>query len=393
MKKILIFSAFALGLSLSAQQWNQLNDIPSPRHHPVTWGLDGKGYMVTGTVPPNNVTADFYEYDPMTDTWTQKTAFPGTARSFSIGTTYNGKGYMGFGATSSQFLSDLWEYDPDADSWTQLASCPCQGRRHPAFVAVDDKIYVGLGDGQFANLGDWWEYDMITNTWTQMPNLPGPGRHHPFQFAAGNMAFAGMGHSGNIIFGDWYLFDPQTRQWTVKTPFPGESRVAGTQFDYGGFGYVLSGDGDNHSWMATGEMWKYDYTIDSWTQLPSHPGVSRWAPGSFVIGQEVFFFGGVNRQASTYPASMYSYDLGPSSVGQREFAEKLVSLYPVPSSDKVYIQAETGIKSWKAIDQFGRLMEEGISTELNVSSWAKGLYVLIVEGADQRIYQRKFIVE
>ncbi|MDP4844121.1 MAG: hypothetical protein NWR83_06635, partial [Salibacteraceae bacterium] len=38
-------------------------------------------------------------------------------------------------------------------------------------------------------------------------------------------------------------------------------------------------------------------TSDSWTQMPSHPGISLWAPGSFVIDDTVYFFGGESRQS------------------------------------------------------------------------------------------------
>jgi len=63
--------------------------------------------------------------------------------------------------------------------------------------------------------------------------------------------------------------------------------VAGTQFSYNGFGYVLSGDGDNHGSMNTGEFWAYDPVTDTWDELPPHPEGSRWAPASFIIDGEL----------------------------------------------------------------------------------------------------------
>lgn len=71
--------------------------------------------------------------------------------------------------------------------------------------------------------------------------------------------------------------------------FPSEGRVAGTQFSYNCKGYILSGDGDDHRSLDSGEFWEYDPSNDTWTQLSSHPGDAIWAPGSFVIGREVFF--------------------------------------------------------------------------------------------------------
>ncbi len=77
--------------------------------------------------------------------------------------------------------------------------------------------------------------------------------------------------------------------------FPGESRVAGTQFSHDGYGYILSGDGDDHDYLETGEFWQYNPADDSWSQLPSHPGLSRWAPGSFIIDGKVYLVQGQER--------------------------------------------------------------------------------------------------
>lgn len=53
--------------------------------------------------------------------WTQKADFAGSpawgAVSFSIGN----KGYMGTGETSSGFSNEFWEYDPLTDTWAQKA--------------------------------------------------------------------------------------------------------------------------------------------------------------------------------------------------------------------------------------------------------------------------------
>ena len=174
---------------------------------------------------------------------------------------------MGFGGASGTAFNDLWEYDSETEEWTQLADCPCEGRYHPAFVQLDDKIYVGMGNNSNGNLKDWWEYDIPTDTWTQKDDLPGPPRHHPYHFGIDDIAYVCFGHgnsmNGNLsIYTDVYKFDPSTDEWTQLNEFPGEGRVAGTQFDYGGKGYVLSGDGDDHSFMEEGEFWEYDPATD-----------------------------------------------------------------------------------------------------------------------------------
>ena len=310
-KKYILFLAVMLTANfLMAQDWVQKSNIPGPaRHHPVTWGIGDYGYALTGANAQNTPLKDFYRYDAQNDSWVQLSDFPGAARSYSIGAVYNDIGYIGFGSTATSYLNDLWSYNPVNEQWTQLASCPCAGREHPSFVAHDGKVYAGLG-ASTSNLRDWWEYDISSDSWTQMPDLPGPPRHHPFHFAVGDYVYAGMGHGngpGTNIYDDWYRFNPSTKTWTQMNDFPGQGRVAGTQFHHGNHGYVLSGDGEDHSFMATGEFWKYDADTDSWEQLP--PTESRWAPNSFVVHNKVYFTSGVNKLLGLIYNDVWSYPL------------------------------------------------------------------------------------
>ncbi|HMP99674.1 MAG TPA: IPT/TIG domain-containing protein, partial [Cyclobacteriaceae bacterium] len=69
------------------------------RQHPVSFTIGNKSYMGLGT--QNNLALnDLWEYDFETDTWTQKSDFPGTLRRFAKGFGFNGYGYVGFGIAS-----------------------------------------------------------------------------------------------------------------------------------------------------------------------------------------------------------------------------------------------------------------------------------------------------
>ena len=348
MIRTLLSLALCLPISTLAQSWGQVASMPVGKHHPVTFALDGKGYAITGTNPIDLPTDDVFRYDPANNQWSEMSAFPGTDRSFAIGQAYNGKGYLGFGLGLFSYLNDIWEYDPATDAWAQLTTCECSGRRHPAFVIRDNKIYVGLGDDATGDLDDWHIYDMETDTWTQVDDIPGDGRHHPFMFPAGDHVYAGMGHSGNRIYDDWYKFNIETDTWETMADFPGESRVAGTQFGHQGKGYVLSGDGSNHNFMPTGEFWEYDATTDLWTELEPHPGISRWAPGSFVIDGAVYFLGGQNRQTDEILSDMWTYQLSaPSSVAEAQ--NELLLLYPNPTSGVLHIKTGTNEEAMASV--------------------------------------------
>ena len=208
----------------------------------------------------------------------------------------------------------------DNDVWNQKASFPGDGRNHPAMLSVGNKIFVGCGSNA-NNLKDWWEYNISTDSWIQRPDLPANESHHPFYFGIGDYAYVGFGHgiypgpgsnsTGSYIYNDFYRYDPINASWMQMANFPSEARVAGTQFSYNGKGYILSGDGDDHGPLSSGEFWEYDPTNDSWNQLQSHPGGAIWAPGNFVIGCDVYFLLGQNNNYNTpsLPVSVVKYKL------------------------------------------------------------------------------------
>lgn len=292
MVKLIIFFLSFTVTSLSAQFWKEASSLPNPvegRHHPVTFSIGEFGYVGLGSTP-NRYSSEFYKYDPKTDSWDELNMFPGGGRGFAIGVAYEGKAYVGFGYDErGNFQSDLWEYDPEFDKWKKLKDCPGPARAHPALLALNGKVYMGLGSGNGMDLKDWWEYDIASNNWTQKPDIPGKARHHPFQFVIPPYLYAGMGHGGPVIYSDLYRFDPKTDTWTEMARVPREGRVAGTQFEYKGRGYVLSGQGEDHDYLDTGEFFEYDASLNAWKELPAHPGKGRWAPGSFVIGDKIYF--------------------------------------------------------------------------------------------------------
>ncbi|MFT6323116.1 MAG: N-acetylneuraminic acid mutarotase [Salibacteraceae bacterium] len=378
MNKILLGTLLLFSSAIFAQSWMPLANAVVGRHHPISFSLDGKGYAVTGTLSNGQNTDDAYEYDPITDAWTALSKFPGTARSFGIGTTANGLAYLGFGATSSQYLNDLWSFNAATGVWTQLADCDCSGRRHPAMISIGNTIYVGLGDDASGDRNDWWMYDITSDSWAQIANLPGPPRHHPFMFNAGGEIFAGMGHSGGVIYNDWYTLNTTTNTWSAKNDFPGEARVAGQQFTLNGYGFVISGDGDNHDYMETGEMWRYRPATDEWLQLPSHPGESRWAPGSFVINEEVYFFGGRNRLTNVFPNDLWKFDLAAATVGIKEEALVETEVYPNPANGVLYWKSELNITEVRIYNTLGQLvlLSNTQMPELNTQELKMGVYMV-----------------
>ena len=341
MKLVYVFF-LCMCFQVKAQDWVQVTSLPNvfnETHHSFAFSFDDMGYIVGGN-SDSGVRDDFYQYNPATDSWTELTPFPGGARGFGIGDTWNGKAYFGFGNDGTSRLNDLWVFDPSNMSWSELASCPCAERAHPAMIAHNGKVFVGLGSSSSGNMNDWWEYDIALNTWSQKDDLPSLSRHHPYQFGIDDYLYTGFGH-GNAIFNDWFRYDIAGKTWTQVATLPAEGRVAGTQFSYNGLGYVLSGDGDNHNSMNTGEFWAYDPVTDTWDELPPHPEGSRWAPASFVINGEVYIINGTS--VSEYVTEIYKFDLN-SVLSTHELTNLSISIYPNPATDIINIDVPENLK-------------------------------------------------
>jgi N-acetylneuraminic acid mutarotase len=379
---LLIFAAFVS--ALSAQEWVQKASLPDnaiPRNHPVTFSIDGIGYLTTGyIIDGSQYEQDMYRYDPVADTWTELNDFPGASRGFSYGIATGGKGYMGFGVTDTAVLNDMWAYDPATDTWTQKASCPCLGRTHPAFVETNGKIYVGLGGSIQGNLNDFWAYDIATDTWQQRADFPSHKRHHPFYFSIGDYVYVGFGHgtvnvNGFVVYNDFFRYDPATNVWEKMADFPGEARVAGTQFTYNGKGYVLHGEGALHQTFNTGEFWEYEPAMDTWKQLEDMPGGGRWAPGTFVIDNTVYATCGSD-VSYTDLKDTWAYTFTTSSATTPAEAAIPV-VYPNPVTQRIFVEgAEASAYILQNVS--GNQVQAGTyaANGINVQTLPAGIYWL-----------------
>ena len=381
MKLVYIFF-LCMCFQVQAQDWVQVTSLPNAfneTHHSFAFSFDDMGYIVAGN-SDSGVRDDFYQYNPVTDSWTELTPFPGEARGFAIGDTWDGKAYFGFGNDGTSRLNDLWVFDPSNMSWTELASCPCAERTHPAMIAHNGKVFVGLGSSASGNMNDWWEYDIALNTWSQKDDLPSLPRHHPYQFGIDDHVYTGFGH-GNSIFNDWFRYDIAGETWTQVATLPAEGRVAGTQFSYDGLGYVLSGDGDNHGSLNTGEFWAYEPLTDTWDELPPHPEGSRWAPASFIIDGEVYIINGTS--FSEYVTEIYKFDLNPV-LSTHELTNSSISIYPNPAIDIIKIDVPGNLKYDANLYDFnGRVI---ISTTnksvIEIQTLPLGVYFIEIKDLD-----------
>src|SRR4051812_39214727 len=78
---------------------------PISRTGAASFSINGKGYTGTGATLGGTLDAnDFWEYDPIAGTWSQKADFAGAARRDAVGFSIGDRGYIGTGATGRGVL-------------------------------------------------------------------------------------------------------------------------------------------------------------------------------------------------------------------------------------------------------------------------------------------------
>lgn len=242
--------------------WTQKADIGGfERQHAVGFSIGDKGYLGTGYASefPETYLNDFWEYDPLSNIWEQKTDFEGGARAWAIGFNIGSKGYIGNGNDGDSNLRDFWQYDPQLDIWTQMADFEGAVRNNAVGFSIENKGYIGIGKNNLDyNLKDFWEYDPVLNDWIKKSDFGGAGRSSAVSFSIGNKGYVGTGVvSGTGSTKDFWEYDPILDTWTQKEDFGGTSRYDAAGFSIGNKGYIGTGDDDIVVLGYTKDFWEY----------------------------------------------------------------------------------------------------------------------------------------
>jgi hypothetical protein len=230
------------------------------RSSAVSFVIGSKGYVGTGTTTGTTAGQknDFWEYDPSTNTWSQKANFAGSGRMRATGFSVGNKGYIGLGF-GTPALKDVWEYDPVGNTWTKKADFAGGTRFDATVFVIGTKAYVGLGYQDLSvQKNDFWEFNPSSNTWVQIADFAGGATSGATGVAIGNNGYVVAGLGSTSVF---YIYNSTNNTWTTgPVPFGGSgsgSRVA----------YVISNKAYFHTSTTITDQntWEYDASINRWT--------------------------------------------------------------------------------------------------------------------------------
>lgn len=145
--------------NIETQEWRQLPDLPGlERHHPYYFAVDNDVYVGLGhgtrvDVHGKRIYKSWFKWDTETDEWTQLNDFPGVGRVAGTQFSYDGKGYVLSGQDDehSNFPEgEFYQYDPVEDTWSALPSHPgTSSRWAPGSFVIDGYVYFTSGRSNF----------------------------------------------------------------------------------------------------------------------------------------------------------------------------------------------------------------------------------------------------
>ena len=328
------------------------------RHRGVGGSAYNKGYFGLGHV--NGAGADisyrdWWEYNPATDSWSQKADYP-VANHGAVCFSLDNRVYVGGGSALS---NEFYAFDPLTNSWTPIASCPLNPGDVQAFSA-SGKGYV-LYTNQLA------EYSPTSDTWAIRAPLPINASNWSCAFSNSTSGFVKVGHS-------LYEYKPSQNIWISRANHPGLSTGGSYAFCINGIGYVTSGYVGALS-TVTEEVWAFNPASNAWTRVEDFPGSSRRFPSAFTINDKGYFGTGTN---GINLNDAWEYD--PSQTAALNSISTLeISLYPNPCVSQLHVGGLTKPSPFVLYSALGERLEEGETSGLiNVSLIPSGSYILLI---------------
>jgi len=230
--------------------WEQLVDFPRFIACGVGFVIDSIAYITTGHDSSEFDAIDsLYAWHTESNKWLVVGPIPpGVQRSRGIGFSLNGKGYItsGLSLSDTDYLTDLWEYDPVTNIWTEKTSFPGNPRYDAICFTVGDCAYITLGTqlSPVGNCTDLWEYNAPTDTWAQKASFIDLCVTAPTAFSLENKGYITLGHTIDPpyqYFNAIWEYDPNLDQWQQLYMFPGMIRSNATSFVITNTGYIVGG--------------------------------------------------------------------------------------------------------------------------------------------------------
>lgn len=272
-----------------ADKWTQKADIPGTkmgRAYGVGFAMDGKGYVGLGydngkiEKSLNSITETLI--GPYVDSIKHTEIAPGPPPVYKIDTVFVQSKLREIDTIftdSLDYLQDFWQYDPGSNTWTQKANFPGQGRAFASSMVLTDKALVGLGLGDSVPstlYDDFYAYDPSTNLWVRTPDFPASKRSGAASFSNEFLGYIVGGNDG-LPRKDFYEYNDISKTWDRLPDLPDSARSLAVYGSVGDLGFVGAG---------AGLLESYD-NFFTWPMDPRRVTITNIPSGPFCGGEQI----------------------------------------------------------------------------------------------------------
>lgn len=342
MKNLILLFFIACSFSVLGSGWLQKADFGGiARHRSTGFSIGNKAYLGLGHyngAGTNVLFNDWWEYDPATNSWTQKADYMGGGCYHATGFVIGNYGYVGTGRVSaigSTLVQDFYRYDPTTNSWNTIPPFPGEARRAAVAFEVNNLGYVGTGETNFGNASDFFKYNPTSNSWSTVASFPGSPRGSAVAFSIDGLGYVGTGNTNFGSTNDFWQYNPVSNTWLQRANVGPTNRQEAAGFALNGYGYI--GTGDNFS-SGTNykDMWQYLPATNSWIQIENFQGTARRYLSAFTLGN--YAYAGLGTNGTNFK-DFWVFDQTLSLLEQN-INTISTKIYPNPSNGMVQLKLD-----------------------------------------------------
>ena len=273
--------------------WTRKPAMLMTRSEVAVAALDGKIYVVGGSVPGRLALAVTEQYDPVRESWLERAPLPRALSHVGLvaagGLLYAIGGFASPTADHEDAVAALYAYDPKSDSWRELAPMSAP-RGSVGAVALGGMIHAIGGRGPDKRTVALHEiYDPATDRWRKAAPLAMARDHLAAIVADGRIHVIG-GRTGSLFDNvDLHeVYDAAADRWDRAAPLPTpRSSAAASVLD----GTILVAGGECRNNTTYAETEGYDPQSGKWSFLMPLPA-GRHAFGAATVGDTAYVAGG-----------------------------------------------------------------------------------------------------
>jgi len=379
-KIIILFLAFFSTENIIASSWIQRADFGSiGRHRAMGISIGNKGYIGLGHyngTGQNIVLKDWWQYDPSTNSWSQKADYIGNNGNGNYGVLSFGMENFGFVGGGQQGPgNEFYKYDPVNNIWTSVTNTPTSTNDREGF-AIGKKGYYMSGNNVY-------EYNSETDSWSEKNSAP-------FNISWWNTTFTIDGKGYVKTSSGFWEYKPSIDQWTARANFPGLTTSGAVGFSQNNKGYIVSGYSGSLSYVNS-ETWEFNPASNTWHPHTEFFGTSRRFAVRFTIGNKAFIGTGTN---GTNFNDFWEFDALANL--EEMFDHNKFKCYPNPAKEYIKFESEN-LNEFDVIiyDINGKMINKKSTIKnkikFNREDLKAGVYFYCVAFKNEIVYKNKFI--